>query len=268
MKKILLIGKRGFLGNSLNKFLRKKFKLRFVSFIDLKKIKKSLTNYDYIINTSINKDYINKKYDKKFDNDLKISNYLNPKKNTLIFFSSRKVYKSKKNIKENDKLLPLSYYSKNKLKTEKFLKKKFKSNLLILRISNIIGNKLNFKKKLHKTFVDLFYEKARKGLVYDNGKKYKDFLSIQKFSQILIMLIKKDLKGTYNVSIGQKVYLNQIITWLNKYNKRKLKVIKHNFSKNESFYLNNKKLMSKIKIKNNLFELKKDCLSLSKKLFN
>ena len=82
------------------------------------------------------------------------------------------------------------------------------------------------------------------------------------------MMIKKDLKGTYNVSIGQKVYLNQIITWLNRYNKRKLKIIKYNSSKNESFYLNNKKLMSKIKIKKNIFELKKDCLDLSKKLFN
>ena len=162
----------------------------------------------------------------------------------------------------------MSNYSKNKLKTESNLKKKLKSNLLILRISNIIGYKISFKKRLHKTFVDVFYENARKGLTYDNGKKYKDFLSIQKFSQILIMMIKKDLKGTYNVSIGQKVYLNQIITWLNKYNKRKLKIIKNDFSKNESFYLNNKKLMSKIKIKNNIFELKKDCLDLSKKLFN
>ena len=127
MKKILLIGKRGFLGNSLNKFLRKKFSLRFISFIEVKKISKSLINYDYIINTSINKNYINKKYNKKYDNDLQISDYINPKK---------------------------------------------------------------------------------------------------------------------------------------------LKIIKHNFSKNQSFYLNNKKLMSKIKIKNNLLELKKDCLNLSKKLFN
>ena len=127
MKKILLIGKRGFLGNSLNKFLRKKFSLRFISFIEVKKISKSLINYDYIINTSINKNYINKKYNKKYDNDLQISDYINPKK---------------------------------------------------------------------------------------------------------------------------------------------LKIIKHNFSKNQSFYLNNKKLMSKIKIKNNLLQLKKDCLNLSKKLFN
>ena len=86
MKKILLIGKRGFLGNSLNKFLRKKFSLRFISFIEVKKISKSLINYDYIINTSINKNYINKKYNKKYDNDLQISDYINPKKNTINFF--------------------------------------------------------------------------------------------------------------------------------------------------------------------------------------
>ena len=83
------------------------------------------------------------------------------------------------------------------------------------------------------------------------------------------MIIKKDLRGTYNVSIGRKIYLNQIIKWLNKYNKKSLKLINHNSTnKNQNFYLNNNKLMSKIKIKNSLFELKKDCLDLSKKLFN
>ena len=45
-------------------------------------------------------------------------------------------------------------------------------------------------------------------------------------------------------------------------------MLKYNSTKNDNFYLNNKKLMSKIKIKNNLFELKKDCLNLSKKLFS
>ena len=93
------------------------------------------------------------------DNDFKISNLLDPKKNTLIFLSSRKVYKSKENIKESGKLNPLSNYSKNKLVTEHFLKNKLKSNLLILRISNIIGFKKK-QKNLHRTFVDIFYEKA------------------------------------------------------------------------------------------------------------
>ena len=268
MKRILLIGKRGFLGNHLNQCLRKNFQIKFISFREISNLKRSKTKYDYIINTSINKNYINKKYAKKFDNDLKISNYLDPKKNIFIFLSSRKVYKSKENIRETDKLNPLTNYSKNKLITENFLKNKFKNNILILRISNIIGYKLNVKKKLHKTFVDLFYEKAKKGFIYDNKKRFKDFLSVQKFCEILVMIIKKDLRGTYNISIGRKIYLNQIISWLNKYNKKRFKIINFNSKKNENFYLNNNKLKSKIKIKNSLFELKKDCLDLSKKLFS
>ena len=267
MKRILLVGKRGFLGNYLNEYLSKKFQIKFISFKEISNLKKTIIKYDYIINTSINKNYINKKYHKNFDNDFHISSFLDPKKNTLIFFSSRKVYKSKENIKESSKLNPLSNYSKNKLITENFLKNKLKSNLLILRISNIIGFKKK-QKNLHSTFVDMFYEKAKKGFIYDNGNKFKDFLSIQKFSQILEMIIRKDLRGIYNVSIGRKVYLSEIINWLNRYNKKPVKVIKYKSSKNQNFYLNNKKLMSKIKIKNELSELKKECLILSRKLFN
>ena len=267
MKRILLVGKRGFLGNYLNKYLSKKFQIKFISFKEISNLKKTIIKYDYIINTSINKNYINKKYHKNFDNDFHISSFLDPKKNTLIFFSSRKVYKSKENIKESSKLNPLSNYSKNKLITENFLKNKFKSNLLILRISNIIGFKKK-QKNLHSTFVDMFYEKAKKGFIYDNGNKFKDFLSIQKFSQILEMIIRKDLRGIYNVSIGRKIYLSEIIDWLNRYNKKPVKVIRYKSSKNQNFYLNNKKLMSKIKIKNELSELKKECLILSRKLFN
>ena len=114
----------------------------------------------------------------------------------------------------------------------------------------------------------MFYEKAKKGFIYDNGKKFKDFLSIKKFSQILEMIIRKDLRGIYNVSIGKKIYLREIIDWLNRYNKKPMKVIRYKSSRNQNFYLNNKKLMSRIKIKNELSELKKECLILSKKLFN
>ena len=60
MKRILLIGKRGFLGNYLNTYLRKKFKISFISFKEINKVKKSINKYDYVINTSINKNYIKK----------------------------------------------------------------------------------------------------------------------------------------------------------------------------------------------------------------
>ena len=266
MKKVLIIGKRGFVGKNLNKFLKLDHKVKLISFknaINYNQINK----YNFVINASINKDYITKKYNKNFDNDIKIADKINNKKTVYVFLSSRKVYKAKPNINENSKLSPKSNYSKNKLKTEKLLNKRFKNNLIILRISNIIGNKLKFGKNLHKTFVDIFYDKAKKGVIYDNKQNYKDFISIQKFCEIINMIIRKNLRGTFNISVGKKVFLNDIVKWLNHFNKNKFKIVNYNKSHTENFYLNNKKLMSKIKISNNLEILKKDCINLSKRLF-
>ena len=266
MKKILIIGKRGFIGNSLSKYLKKFYKVKQISFKDLNKFKSIINNFDYIVNTSINKNYINYKYKEKFDNDLKISKLINNQKIFYTFISTRKVYPSKANLKENTKLSPKSNYSKNKLITEQKLTEKFKDNLIILRVSNIIGDK-SLTKKIHQTFIDVFYENIEKGIVIDNGKAFKDFLSIDKFCQIFKNIIKKNLSGVYNVSIGQKVYLNDLIKWLNISNKKKLKKVKIK-KKIDSFYLNNRKLMSKIKISNSLTDLKQYCYQLSKDKFS
>ena len=99
MKKILIIGKRGFLGKNLHKYLNKKFKSKIIHFKDIYKYKKKINNFNYVINTSINKNYINKRYSKKYDNDFKISKLINSKETTYVFLSSRKVYKEKANIK-------------------------------------------------------------------------------------------------------------------------------------------------------------------------
>jgi len=164
--------------------------------------------------------------------------------------------------------LPKSSYSRNKLITEKKLLKKFKKNLIILRISNIIGNKINKKNHLHHTFVDVFFDNSKKGFVLESKNQFKDFISIDKFCQIIVEIIQKNLSGIYNVSIGKKIKISSIISWLNFYNPEKHKIIsiKKNIIK-QNFYLNNKKLMSKIKTKNTINDLKKYCLKLSKKKF-
>tara|TARA_B100000212_G_scaffold289376_1_gene230638 strand:+ start:322 stop:711 length:390 start_codon:yes stop_codon:yes gene_type:complete len=128
MIKILIIGKRGFIGNNLKIYLKKYFKVNHISFSEIRKYKSKFNKFDYVINTSINKNYIKKKYNSKFDNDFKISNLIDNDRANYIFLSSRKIYKSKANIKENSKLLPKSNYAKNKLITEKILKKKIKKN--------------------------------------------------------------------------------------------------------------------------------------------
>ena len=103
--------------------------------------------------------------------------------------------------------------------------------------------------------------------MFDNKKDFKDFISIDKFCEIMKNIITKDLKGIFNVSIGKKIYLNDIVFWLNKFNKKKI-ILKKSKIKNDCFFLNNKKLMSKIKIENSKKELKEYCLKISKKKFS
>tara|TARA_B100001093_G_scaffold107963_1_gene100198 strand:+ start:593 stop:1396 length:804 start_codon:yes stop_codon:yes gene_type:complete len=267
MKKILIIGKRGFIGNYLYKYLKKSFHLKKISFKDLKKFENKLNNFDFIINSSINENYILKKYNEKFDNDYKISKFIDNQRTIYCFISTRKVYPSKANLKEKSKLSPKSHYSKNKLITEGKISKKLKKNFLILRVSNIIGD-TKISKRIHHTFIDVFQKNINKGIVFDNERVFKDFLSIDKFCQILKEIIRKKLTGIYNISIGQKVYLNDLIGWLNKFNNKKYKIKKNVNLKKESFYLNNRKLMSKIKIQNSLNELRIFCLKYSKKKFS
>ena len=90
---------------------------------------------------------------------------------------------------------------------------------------------------------------------------------VQSTNSEALKLIKKNAHGIYNVSIGTKIYLKDIIKWLNFYNPKKstLKTIKNNNV--ECFTLSNKKLLRFISIKNNQIELKRECLNLSKKFF-
>lgn len=266
MIKILIIGKRGFIGNKLAEHLKNKFLIKHISFNNFKLKKNIVNDFNWIINSSISKNYIKQKYNKIFDNDLKIAEYIKNKKILYIFLSTRKVYKIAENIKENGLLRPRSHYSKNKLISEKKIQNILKKKVTILRVSNIIGDKSNYK-KLHSTFLDVFLKNIKDDFIIDNGNNFKDFISIKKFCEIVSAIIKKKLIGTYNVSIGEKIYLYEIIDWLNKYNKKKF--VKKNIKiKKDNFYLNNRKLMFKIKIKNSKTELKNYCFFLSKKIFS
>jgi len=269
-KKILIIGLKGLIGSNLfNYFKIKKlnvYQLSFENFIKNKNI--HVDKFDVIINCTSNQKFIKNQYQDKNDNDLRIAKKILHSKTKLVMLSTRKVYKAKFNIDELDKEKPNCNYSKNKIKSEINIKKILTNRVLILRISNIICYPNSNKRKLHKTFSDIFFEMAKKGFIYKNNKTYKDFISIKKFNQIVLELIKKNSFGLYNVSLGKKIYLNQLITWLNFYNSAQIKIIKlKNSFNNDSFTLNNKKLMQEIKIKNNTLELKNECLRISKSFF-
>ena len=269
-KIILIIGQQGRIGSNLFKYFKTKkikvYSLSFESFI--KKQSKNINKFDVIINCTSNQKFIKNKYQDRNDNDLIIAKKIMHSKTKLVMLSTRKVYKAKFNINELDKIKPNCNYSKNKVISEASVTKILLNRILILRISNIIGCPNKNKRKLHKTFSDIFFEMAKKGFMYKNNKTYKDFISMKKFNQIVLELIKKNSFGLFNVSLGKKIYVNQLITWLNFYNSKKLKIIspKNSFN-NDSFTLNNKKLMKKIKINNNVIDLKNECLRISRSFF-
>ena len=270
-KKIIVIGKNSFIGSNLIKLLKKKFDIKSYDYRKFLNInRKLLTDVSYIINCTSNKQYVNKKYSEKNDFDFQISKKIKDLNCKMIFLTSRKIYKLGDNLNESSKLKPNCNYSKNKLHTEKILLKNLKNRILILRISNLIGiSKFrNNNKKIHKTFIDSFFLNIQRGVIFNNKKNYKDFLSINKFGEIIEKLINKKVVGIYNVSLGQKVYLTKLVNWLNLFNKNKYKSIDiPKGNKTECFYLNNDKLMKKINIKNRLIDLEKDCKCISKLFF-
>ena len=148
MKSILIIGKKSFLGSNLNIFLKKKFNVISISYKELtKKNLNYFKQFNYVINTTIKKGYIDSKYVIKNDLDRNFINKFDKIPFNYIFFNSRKIYKPGININENSKLNPRDNYSKNKLITENYLKKKIKFKLLSLRISNVIGKRIYKQKK-------------------------------------------------------------------------------------------------------------------------
>ena len=267
-KRILIIGQKGLIGSNLFKYFKKKklnvYSLSFEKFLK----KKDINKVDIVINCTSNQKFIKNRYNIRNDNDLIIANKIMHSKLRLVMLSTRRIYKPKFNIKELDKKKPICNYSKNKLISEISVGKILTNRALILRISNIINLPNKNRRKLHKTFSDIFFEMVKKGFIYNNKNIYKDFISIKKFSQIVFELIKKNSSGPFNISLGKKIYIYQLIEWLNFYNQKKMKIIniKNSFNR-DNFTLNNNKLMRIIKIKNDIIDLKNECLKMSKSFF-
>ena len=256
MIRILIIGKKSFLGSSLNRYLSNFYLIDNFSYEEvIIKNKIFFKKYSYIINTSIHPKYIKEKYNKKFLNKFKKNFYF-----YYFFFNTRKIYLPKENISERSTLSPIDNYAKNKLLTERFLKKTLKSKLISLRISNIIGNRI-FKnvRNNHKLFFDNFLKLKNKKDKIIVKNDFKDFLSIDQFCKIIFKIIEFKISGIFNVSISKKIYLSEIISWLDK---KILKKIEFTESTNKSFTLLNDKLLKKIRVKITKNQLKSFCKKL------
>ena len=246
--KLLIIGKNSFIANNLYLYLKNKIHVQKISYENTRKLNNNFfKEFNYICNCSIKKEYVSKKYLVTNDIDSHLINKLKKLKITYIFLSSRKIYKPKANIKETDTTEPIDNYSCNKLISEKKIRKSFKNKYLILRISNLIGKNKKTNRKVSNNFIDNYLKFRKKKIVYYENF-FKDFLSIDQFNIIFFNILKNNLKGIYNVSLGKKVYIDEILKSLNK-NRNKNKFRKIKIKGKDSFYLNNEKLLKRIKIK-------------------
>ena len=260
-KKIILIGKKSFLGHYIKKNLNKKLDILHLNLQEFQKLdNEKLEKYNYICNCSITKKYQNNSYKLENDIDIKVINKIKKLKIKYIFLSSRKVYGAKKNLSEFAKLRPLNNYAKNKIITENKIRILLKKRSLILRISNIIGKPIKNPRKITKNFIDNYIKFKNKNKIIKYKNYYKDFLSIDQFTKIFFNMVKKNLDGVYNVSLGQKVYISELLNWMNENNYKTFIPIS-NFINDDSFYLNNKKLLKKIDFKIKKSDLKKFCLN-------
>ena len=260
-KKILIIGKKSFIGANLNIYLSKFFSVKKISFNQaIKKKKEYFLNYNYLINTTIHPNYIKKKYKKIYDLDRILSEKIFNTHVKYFFFNSRKIYKPRIGISEKAKLQPLDVYSKNKIVTECFLIKKLNKNFISLRVSNIIGKRI-FKRnrRSHKIFIDNFIDLKKNGKKIIVKNEFKDFITIDYLCLVVKLIIIKNITGVYNVSLFKKVYLSEITKWLNFKIFKKMVFISSN---DDSFTLNNKKLVRLIKAQINKKQLKNFCMKI------
>lgn len=214
-KKVLVVGRNS---NLANNFLKKVSKNTFLKIdsCNHNDIPTELQNYDVIINFSFNPILYTNQYKEEFDQDLKIARLIKGYKNIkLATISSRKVYGTFKELKvlqESDVGLGpnITTYGLNKVKCENNIKNCLDddSRLLICRGSNIFGNKVGGRNFVNIALNSLLREGVIKLDVSQNV--IRDFLPIDKHSQILESLIINDVAGTYNVGSGAKVSLGDL----------------------------------------------------------
>jgi nucleoside-diphosphate-sugar epimerase len=228
-KKILIIGSQGYIGVVLSDYLlAKKYQIIGVdNFIyNQKKINFSNKNYKFVncdlrdekkINKLILKvsyvvilaglvgDPITKKYP-KLANDINYNGIKNvikickkSKIKRLIFISTCSNYgitKGDKLLKENHVLKPISLYSKQKVKIEKFLlKNNFNFSVSILRFATAFGlsPRMRFDLTVNEFVKDAFFKKQLE--IYEPNT-YRPYCHVKDFCSIIYLIIRRKSKNS------------------------------------------------------------------------
>ena len=151
----------------------------------------------------------------------------------FIFFSSSNVYKF--NINNSSFVKPANYYGYTKLHIEKYIKKKSFNNLIILRLFNIAGfikgfNFFEYKTKYRRIMPSICSSVIENSKIYIYGKKTprgfyyskRDYLHIDDFVKLIIILLKKNIKyKIFDIGSCKAISLKKIISIFEKITKKK-----------------------------------------------
>jgi UDP-glucose 4,6-dehydratase len=129
----------------------------------------------------------------------------------IMHVSTDEVYgeSEDKNKIETDRLNPTNPYSASKAAAEilinsyKFFNKK---KIIIIRGNNIYGTRQYPEKLIPSCIFSLIKDKKIK--IHGNGKNIRCFLSVLDFADSIILLLKKNITGIFN--IGNNKYFNNI----------------------------------------------------------
>ena len=162
----------------------------------------------------------------------------------VFFASTSHVYSSsKKKIKENFVTNPISYYGKTKYLAEKEIKK-----LKVKDIRFCIGrifSTTNSNQRENYLVPDLKrkIKNSTKPIILKNLNHYRDFISVNDISRIIVDLSKKKFHGIINIASGKKTKLSEIAKIISSKYKKKIVVMEN---KNPSYLIADNNLLKKI----------------------
>ncbi len=258
MKKKLICGITGHTGSIGRSLIRNKKNLKFIYFKkDIKKkrdVKKWINNnnFDFIIHLAaiVPIKLVNKNKKKAFNVNVKgTSNLVESimkKKNKIKWFffaSTSHVYgSSKKKIKENSSIKPITYYGKTKYLAEKKVKNLKKKNIKFC-IGRIFST-TNSTQRQNYLVPDLKkkIKNSKNDITLKNLNHYRDFISVDDIVKIILYFSKKKTEGVINIASGKSTRLSKIAKIIGKKYKKTI-TFKDNI--NPTFLIANNNFLKK-----------------------
>jgi nucleoside-diphosphate-sugar epimerase len=237
MKKILIIGSRGYLGSYLFDYLRKKslevtgidnnlYGNTFIKDYKSKHINKDIRDLDIkflekfesvICLAALSNNPINKKkqkipYDLTKNYTKNLASKISKIGNKLIFPSSCSVYgyqKPNKLANESSQLNPLTFYSQNKVEIENILKKKnikSKLNCIIIRPATVFGFSPSIRFDLVVNMLIGMAITEKQILLNSDGMAIRPFIYIDDLANFFLKSIHYDKKNFLIINAGNNNY--------------------------------------------------------------